>query len=178
MVIEGRVTFVSMFSGMWAERQCASWRAALAGLGEGGEGALQMVEINVEPMRLRAGLLWMFSGSLKKGRESEAWGRYFVVRRGFEDEIRADLGVANAKVGYVYLVDREGKIRWAGSGECEEGEKEGLVSGVTRLLDARRAEPAKGEESSKVVDRAKKLSGRDRRESRTAIGNRVIPQTL
>ncbi len=63
------------------------------------------------------------------------WGRYFIVRRGVSDEIRESVGLLNSKVGYVYLVDHNCRIRWAGSGDSEAEERGGLVKGVRRLMD-------------------------------------------
>lgn len=176
VAMRGRVSLVSVFSGQWAERQAKSWVGPAGGemerlLGEGG--GLQRVEITVEETRLRAALLWCFCGGLKRARREEEWGRFFVIRRGFGEQVRADLGVVNGKVGYVYLVDWEGRIRWAGSGECEEGEREGeregLVNGTRRLLEHWREEMGmemkRAAEVRKVVDnleqKDKKARGQD-----------------
>lgn len=59
-----------------------------------------------------------------------------MVRRGLTDELRMDIGFINRRVGYVYLVDWDCKIRWAGSGNAEAEEREGLVNAVKRLTDA------------------------------------------
>jgi ATPase complex subunit ATP10 len=48
--------------------------------------------------------------------------------------MRESIGVLNSKVGYTYLVDHQCRIRWAGSGPAEPGEREGLVKGVQRIL--------------------------------------------
>lgn len=70
------------------------------------------------------------------------------MRRGVSDEMRDDVGWINSKVGYVYLVDWECKIRWAGSGRAEAGEKEGLVAGVKKLLEEYRKKPRSEVENS------------------------------
>jgi mitochondrial ATPase complex subunit ATP10 len=49
--------------------------------------------------------------------------------------VREALGIANSKVGYVFLVDGECRIRWAGSGNALEGEAEALARGVRRLVE-------------------------------------------
>lgn len=51
------------------------------------------------------------------------------------DEIRGALGAVNGSVGYVYLVDGEGRIRWAACGNAVEGEREGLNAGVLKLVE-------------------------------------------
>ena len=41
----------------------------------------------------------------------------------------------NPKVGHVYLLDKDCKIRWAGCGDANDEEKESLVKAVRRLID-------------------------------------------
>ena len=152
-VLEGRVSVVSLFSGTWAERQTLSFVGAElnpelmdAVRGAAGEGAAaQFVFVNVEENALKAGLIRLFMPGLrKKMPDMGQQGRYFLVRRGLTDEIRGHIGMANGKVGYVYLVDRECKVRWAGSGVAEAGEKQGLVRGVRKLVEEWRGERARG----------------------------------
>lgn len=49
--------------------------------------------------------------------------------------MKMSIGMANGKVGYVYLVDKACRIRWAGSGDAVEGEREGLVACVKKLME-------------------------------------------
>ena len=133
---------MGVYSGEWAQRQTESFVSEtqdpdlLKLLREG----VQKVEINMEETRGRAALVWLFAGGLRRARRREELGRYFVVRRGLTDEMKMEMGYVNGKVGYVYLVDWECRIRWAGSGEAEVGEKEGLVTGARRLMEARKRE--------------------------------------
>jgi ATPase complex subunit ATP10 len=100
-----------------------------------GKDIAQVVRINVETNWFKALLIRLFSGSLRRKLGRENWGRYFLVRRGLTDEIRGAIGAVNGSVGYVYLVDAEGRIRWATSGSPAEGEIEGLNESVGRLVD-------------------------------------------
>ncbi len=144
-VLEGNVSVVSVFSSAWAEAQAASFVGEEKNpelhplLNEMQGVAPQLVQINVEENALKAGIISLFKGSLRKRIGEANWGKYFVVRKGLTDEARERIGVLNSKVGYVYLLDRECKIRWAGSGVAEEGEREGLVKGVRRLLEEAKA---------------------------------------
>lgn len=155
-VVKGRVSLVVVYSGQWAQRQVGTFFGEEKGEGEMGrllgEGVgLQRVDVNVEEQGLRAGLMWMFIGNVKKMIGEEDWGRYFVVRRGLGDEVRASLGIVNGSVGYVYLVDWDGKIRWAANGEAAEGEREGLMSGARKLLEQWKREQAVGTRSETSV---------------------------
>ena len=143
-VLTGKTSIVSVFSGAWAEQQTLTFvgekqNPALAREVENLEGeGLQRVWINIEEDRMKAWLIGMFLGESKKGKSREEWGRSFVVRRGVGDDVKDSIGMANVKVGYVYLVDGGCRIRWAGSGDAETGEREGLVGVVKRLVESSR----------------------------------------
>ena len=68
--------------------------------------------------------------------------------------MREALGVGNGKVGYIYLIDGQCRVRWAGSGRAETGEKEGLVRGVGRLVEEWRGERLERKER-RVIDGGK-----------------------
>ena len=140
-VLAGKTSIVSVFSGSWAEQQTLTFvgdgeNPALAGeVGRlEGEG-LQRVWINIEEDWMKAGLIWLFLGSSKRAKSVAEWGRSFVVRRGVGDDVRDSIGMANGKVGYVYLVDASCRIRWAGSGDADAGERERMVAVVRRLVE-------------------------------------------
>lgn len=90
--------------------------------------------INVEEDWLKGKIQDLFRPWFRRTIDRKEWDKYFIVRKGFGREIREGVGMLNGKVGYVYLVDGEGRIRWAGSGDAVEGEREGLVKGVRFLL--------------------------------------------
>ncbi|KAK0730656.1 ATP10 protein-domain-containing protein [Lasiosphaeris hirsuta] len=138
--LEGRASVVTIFSSTWAEKQAQSFTSAEANPAlhaalQGSGGRAQLVQINVEEDTLKAWLIRLFAGSLRRRVGQENWNKYFLVRRGITDEIRESIGVLNSKVGYTYLVDHQCRIRWAGSGHAEPEERTGLVRGVHRLLE-------------------------------------------
>lgn len=49
--------------------------------------------------------------------------------------VREDLGMVNKHVGYVYLVDWEGRVRWAGCADAKVEEARALEKCVGVLLD-------------------------------------------
>jgi len=137
-VLSGKISIVSIFTGIWAEDQTKTFvgeeaNPELKRIVE--EMGVQMVWINIEEDWMRAGLLRLFLRGLRKKVDVEGWGRYVVVRRGFEDAVRQDVGMVNGKIGYVYLVDERCRIRWAGSGDANPGEREGFVGCVRRLIE-------------------------------------------
>ncbi|KAI0972544.1 ATP10 protein-domain-containing protein [Xylaria arbuscula] len=136
-VLRGRVSVVSVFSSLWAENQCNTFvgSAAVEDIIAASQGRAQHVRINIEEDAMKAFLVRLWIGRLRRqvGGE-ENYERYFLVRRGVSDEIRESIGLLNSKVGYTYLLDADCRIRWAGSGDSEDHERDGLVKGLQRLL--------------------------------------------
>ena len=150
-VLRGRVSVVAIQSGIWAEEQVATFlggkdgeNPALQGLMEGSGGLLQRVDVNVQADWVRSLLVRLFRGRLRRAMPEEQWGRYFMVKlardvgRGLTEDVRDAMGFLNGQVGYVYLLDTECRIRWAGSGHAWAGEVEGLNMGIRRLLEEAR----------------------------------------
>ncbi|KAI0418017.1 ATP10 protein-domain-containing protein [Xylaria grammica] len=138
-VLRGWVSVVSVFSSLWAENQCNTFVSKESNPGvehiiaESG-GRAQHVRVNIEEDAMKAFLVRLWMGRLRRQVGEENYGRYFLVRKGVSDEIREAVGLLNSKVGYTYLLDAECRIRWAGSGPSEGHEREGLVKNLQRLL--------------------------------------------
>lgn len=139
-VLRGKASVVAIFSTGWAENQVMSFiskknNPALHEVLEKNKDMTQIVRINVEDTsRLKYWLIRMFAWNIRKLIHPTNWSRYFIVRAGITDEIRESIGYLNSKVGYVYLVDGDHKIRWAGSGPAEGDEVGSLARGLQRLL--------------------------------------------
>ncbi|TKA82898.1 hypothetical protein B0A55_01152 [Friedmanniomyces simplex] len=162
-VLGGKVSVVSLVGNDWAQKQVETFvgkeaNPGLHGLLEEHEGLVQRVEINWETNWLKWWILRLFAvPNLRRSRTVEEQGRYFLVRRGVSEIMKEALGVLNDKGGYVYLVDGECRIRWAGSAEAEEGERRSLVEGVRRLV--KEAKMPKG------VERVNPVEGKERLEA-------------
>lgn len=75
--------------------------------------------------------------------------------------LRGPLGVANKHIGYVYLVDENLKVRWAGGGDAMEEEVLGLERCTKVLLDR--------------IDRAKEEKKLAREETKAAKAQSAAP---
>ncbi|KAI1631786.1 ATP10 protein-domain-containing protein [Biscogniauxia mediterranea] len=145
--LKGKVSVVAIFSGMWAENQAKTFispesNPELARVLDESRDAAQLVRINFEPETLKALMIRLFMGSIRRRIGEPNWHRYFIVRKGITDDIRESIGLLNAKVGYVYLLDADCRIRWAGCGPSEDHERRGLVKGLEKLVrDHRRDIP-------------------------------------
>ncbi|OJJ49685.1 hypothetical protein ASPZODRAFT_128191 [Penicilliopsis zonata CBS 506.65] len=142
-LLRGKISVVSLFSSVWAERQVATFLGPKQNPGlyealAAGGPAVQKVDINLEENPLKAGLIRMFMWSMRKKLPEEQHERYFLVRRGLTDGLKEAIGMMNSKVGYVYLLDENCRIRWAGSGPAEDAELDALNKGIQRLVEEKR----------------------------------------
>ncbi|KAF2228745.1 mitochondrial ATPase complex subunit ATP10, partial [Viridothelium virens] len=138
-VLRGKVSVVCVYSSEWAYQQVDSFvgkkqNPEVREVLEMSGNVAQRVDVNVEESLAKYWILRPFFARLRKGRRKEDYGRYFVVRKGITDQIRESIGLLNSKVGYVYLVDVDCKIRWAGSGPSWPEERETIVKGLQKMI--------------------------------------------
>lgn len=142
-----RASVVTVFSSRWAEEQVETFvsedaNPALKELLTANPDAAQVVRVNLEDNSVKAWLVRMFMGGLRKRFGEENYGKYFLVRRGVTDLVRESIGLLNGKVGYTYLVDEECRIRWAASGASTPEEMEGFTKGMQKLVREAKEAPA------------------------------------
>jgi ATPase complex subunit ATP10 len=138
-VLMGKVSVVNVYSSQWGEAQAQTFtgkrvNTQLHQFLESSRHVAQMVDINIEENSLKAWIIALFQWRLRRAKAKEDWGKYFVVKKGVSEKIRETIGLLNGRVGYVYLVDQDCKIRWAGSGNAEGSEMEDLNRGVAKLV--------------------------------------------
>ena len=143
-----------MFSSGWAENQIRTWCATeenpeLHSLLESSQSpetekaessSAQLVEINHEPNWLKYWILRLFSYRLRSQRIKTQWAKYFIIRKGFAEHLRAALSIVNQRVGYVYLLDAQCRVRWAGSAIASADEKNSMVKCLEKLLQDRKTQ--------------------------------------
>lgn len=163
-ILKGKISVVGIQSGRWAEEQVDTFLGAKSNPEIQEllrDGVCQRADINVQDNWMRA--LFVFTSVLKKQTPKEQWGRYFRVMlardvgRGLTEDIRDAMGFLNSQVGYVYLLDAQCRIRWAGSGHAWPGETESLNAGIRRLHAEMTGTPVKRED--KVVVKIEKPKG-------------------
>jgi ATPase complex subunit ATP10 len=139
-VMAGKVSVVSVFTSTWALNQVRTFLApaqnpGLKQLLDSNRDVFQAVDINYEDNVLKYWILRFFGlRKLRNERTTEEQKRYFIVRRGVSDIVKEALGLMNLQVGYVYLVDPDLRIRWAGSANAEPHERQSLVRGAKKLI--------------------------------------------
>lgn len=102
----------------------------------GDESGLQIIDINIQTNAIKYALLKLFLGRIKALIEPHRHDRYFILGSGWERRLKI-IGATNAYVGYAYLLDKEGKIRWASCGRLTEDERETLHKLSTKLIQSR-----------------------------------------
>jgi ATPase complex subunit ATP10 len=58
-----------------------------------------------------------------------------------QEYVREPLGMTNSRIGYVYLVDENLKIRWAACADAKDEEEEALIRCTGVLLNRNRHDP-------------------------------------
>ncbi|KAF8155882.1 ATP10 protein-domain-containing protein [Crassisporium funariophilum] len=105
----------------------------------------QYVQINLQENLLKSFLVKLFSNSLRSTVPPELQSNYLVSSQNME-YVREPLGMTNSKVGYVYLIDENLKIRWGGCADATSKEAQALESCTGVLL--KRLEDMEKEKSS------------------------------
>jgi hypothetical protein len=59
----------------------------------------------------------------------------FILCMGLQEYVREPLGMTNGRIGYVYLVDENMKIRWAACADAKKEEEEALIRCAGVLLN-------------------------------------------
>lgn len=120
-ILRGHVSVVRIFGSVMGEKFVNSFiKNSYEGAPK--EKGFQVVDVNVPDSFLKEQLVRLFMPKIRKGLEPEQHGRYFVGRKGITPELRETIWAKNVYGGYVYLVDRHCRIRWAGCGQATEQE--------------------------------------------------------
>jgi ATPase complex subunit ATP10 len=82
-------------------------------------------QINLQENPLKSFLVSMFLSSLRKTVPASQQATYLLSHQSLE-YLRGPLGMENKHVGYVFLVDANRKIRWAGCSWATVDEEEAL----------------------------------------------------
>ena len=140
-VFRGKFSILRMCCEHWSVGQCDTYThadknpALAAEVERLKDKGLQIVQINITEERFRAYLVRRYLNWQREQTPKANWHRWFVVTKGVNDYMRRDINMPNAKVGHIYLLDKDCKIRWAGCGDANDDEKESLVKAVRKLVE-------------------------------------------
>ncbi|EIW78480.1 hypothetical protein CONPUDRAFT_128126 [Coniophora puteana RWD-64-598 SS2] len=100
------------------------------------------VQVNLQENLLKSFLVSLFLSSIAKATPAELHPTYMVSSQNM-DFVREPLGMVNRHVGYVYLLDENLRVRWAGCADAKAEETAALEKCVGVLL-ARLEQSKKG----------------------------------
>ncbi|KAF8966597.1 ATP10 protein-domain-containing protein [Flammula alnicola] len=143
----GRITILAMLGTQISQVHAQSFVSATHARYRGNP-LYQHVQINLQENILKSFLVRMFSNSLRSSVPKELQFTYLISNQNME-YVHDPLGMTNSKVGYVYLIDENLKIRWGGCADAMLKEAQALESctGVLlkRLEDSLASKPAEAD---------------------------------
>jgi len=129
----GKVSVIAMLSTKISELHAASYTQSLNSLYRG-HPVYQYIQINLQENILKSILVNIFLSSLRSKIPLDQHTRYLVSRQNME-YVREPLGMTNSRIGYVYLVDENLKVRWAACADAKKEEEEALIRCAGVLLN-------------------------------------------
>ncbi|KZO94195.1 hypothetical protein CALVIDRAFT_501771 [Calocera viscosa TUFC12733] len=121
---QGKVSIVCFIGSQMAEKHIADFtKLALESFGDDPD--LRFVQINLQENPLKAFLVSMFASRIKT-QVPEKFHPYYLLSSHNMEYYREPLGCTNKMLGYVYLLDEDLKVRWAGGGHPNPEEQVSL----------------------------------------------------
>lgn len=142
-ILHGKLSIVRIFTAITGERQANSYFYAdaedhdtlAAAANAVDEAGFQVVDINIPENFAKEFILKMFFNKIKaQFRNPDRANRYLIAtRKGVTKEVRAAIHLENKYAGYVYVVDKDCKIRWAACGHALDEERDSLWRVIASL---------------------------------------------
>ncbi|KAK9240843.1 ATP10 protein-domain-containing protein [Lipomyces kononenkoae] len=139
-VLKGHVSIVKIYSSISGERQVNSYfdspEKAVADV-HNDEG-YQIVDITIPESFVKAWISRLFRYRTKKVVGKSRYDKFFYAQK-LPGQLHLAIGAANRYCGYVYLVDRDCKVRWAAGGYSTAEEKDSMQRCLRGLIAENRA---------------------------------------
>lgn len=130
----GKVTLVTILNTRISEEHVNSFVEPVLNDWEGTPN-FQYLQINHQANVLKSMLLSFVVSSLRRSMSENRWPSYLISSGEWSDlDITGPLGIENKLLGYVYLVDADCKVRWAGNGEATPEEVDYLRRAAAVLV--------------------------------------------
>lgn len=147
-VLTGKLSIVRIFTALTGENQANSYFKP-TGIEAGKkptdadfskaansvqEDGFQVVDINIPENWAKEAIVKMFVGRIKSlFANPDRANRYFIARKGVSKEVLTSIHVENKYAGYLFVVDKHCKIRWAACGAATEEERDSLWRVIASL---------------------------------------------
>ncbi|WVQ68199.1 uncharacterized protein L199_006406 [Kwoniella botswanensis] len=133
-LLRGKITLVSVIATRLSEEHEQSFTQPVLE-DFAGHPEFNFVQINHQENKLKSFLVSFFISSLKRTIAEDRWGNYLISSGEWSPmDITNPLGIDNKLLGYVYLIDENLKVRWAGCGTASPEEAQALRRATAVLL--------------------------------------------
>ncbi|KZT03768.1 uncharacterized protein LAESUDRAFT_658941 [Laetiporus sulphureus 93-53] len=120
----GKVSVVAILSSRISELQTANFvKPTLDQFAN--HPSFRFVQVNLQENLLKSLLVSMFISGIRKTIPERYWETYIISSQRM-DYLREDIGMTNRHVAYVYLLDEQCRVRWAGCADPMAQEIEAL----------------------------------------------------
>lgn len=126
-LIEGKVSIMRLFSAISGENQVKSFTD------DNDLHDAQIIDVNLPDSAIKEALVNLFKFNIRKQISKENYDKYFITRKGFSNEIKRAIRAENPYAGYIYLIDKQCRIRWAACGQATLDERAMLSKFVQSL---------------------------------------------
>jgi len=148
-VLKGKVSIVRIFTSQVGEKQSQSFFKLSDQdylTPKGYEEFLsahpnsQIVDINITENAIKALSVKISKSGIRKITNSSRHDKYFIVpKKGLDMKLKESIQLLNTYTGFIYVIDHEGRIRWAACGDASEKERNMLWRTVRGLETEYRA---------------------------------------
>ncbi|KIM27762.1 hypothetical protein M408DRAFT_329912 [Serendipita vermifera MAFF 305830] len=111
---QGNVSIIAITNSQISQEHVKAWTRGLTDKWRGHE-RFRFLHVNLQQNPLRTFLVSMFASKLRQ-EVPKYFHQSYIISYENIDYVREAIGLENKFVGYVYLVDWENRIRWAGCG--------------------------------------------------------------
>ncbi|KAI9593140.1 ATPase assembly factor ATP10 [Syncephalis fuscata] len=125
-LVKGRVSLVSMCFAQFGERHVNSYIDPFVKEFGTNHKQAQLIEFNIQENYLKIPLLWLSKPYIRRHLSTERHQNY-IIHYGNIESIRERIGITNAYLGWVFLVDANQRIRWYAHGMATPQEIESLL---------------------------------------------------
>lgn len=118
-----RPTVVRIFGSTLAEKQLDTFTDNIDFEALG----ITLLDLNIPTNIINEWLVKFSTGKLQQTLKGP-FHKYMICRKGVTFEVRDTIAATNNLAGFLYILDKQGKIRWATAGPAEAGELELVTS--------------------------------------------------
>jgi len=142
-ICEGNISVVALMSTQAAEEHVKSFTDNLVKMFED-EPLFKFVQINLQENMFKSALVSLSKSHIRK-LTPHKWHDTYIHSSQNMEMLRKPLGFENKHLGFVYLLDENVKVRWAGCGVAKTEESVALMNCTRSLLERLKSddEPAK-----------------------------------